>query len=64
MKNLNIKGSIKKTIIILVIFLLFITLLKSFQSVPTGYVGIKTRFGKVSDDVIQEGLNFKIPYIE
>ena len=64
MNNLNVKGSIKKTIIILVIFLLFITLLKSFQSVPTGYVGIKTRFGKVSDDVIQEGLNFKIPYIE
>ena len=64
MKNLNVKGSIKKAIIILIIFLLFITLLKSFQSVPTGYVGIKTRFGKVSDDVIQEGLNFKIPYIE
>lgn len=64
MKNLNVKGSITKAIIILVIFLLFITLLKSFQSVPTGYVGIKTRFGKVSDDVIQEGLNFKIPYIE
>ena len=64
MKNLNVKGSIKKAIIILVIFLLFITLLKSFQSVPTGYVGIKTRFGKVSNDVIQEGLNFKIPYIE
>lgn len=64
MNNLNVKGSIKKAIIILVIFLLFITLLKSFQSVPTGYVGIKTRFGKVSDDVIQEGLNFKIPYIE
>ena len=64
MRNLNMKGSIKKTIIILIIFLLFITLLKSFQSVPTGYVGIKTRFGKVSDDVIQEGLNFKIPYIE
>lgn len=64
MNNLNVKGSIKKAIIILIIFLLFITLLKSFQSVPTGYVGIKTRFGKVSDDVIQEGLNFKIPYIE
>lgn len=64
MKNLDMKGSIKKIVIALIIFLLFITLLKSFQSVPTGYVGIKTRFGKVSDDVIQEGLNFKIPYIE
>ena len=59
---------IKKSI--LLIFILFILLIgllvlfNSFQSVPTGYVGIKTRFGKVSDDVIQEGLNTKVPFIE
>ena len=33
-------------------------------TVPTGYVGVKTRFGKVQDDVIQEGLNTKVPFIE
>ena len=60
----NIKNIISKIIIIIIIIILLVTLKNSFQSVPTGYVGIKTRFGKVSEDVIQEGLNLKIPYIE
>ena len=53
-----------KAILVLATLFLLITILSSFQSVPTGFVGIKTRFGKVSDDVIQEGLNVKVPYIE
>ena len=60
----NLKKHIGTTFVILIILLLLLVLLNSFQSVPTGYVGIKTRFGKVSDDVIQEGLNTKIPFIE
>ena len=42
----------------------FVTIIKSFTTIPTGYVGVKTRFGQVQDTVIQEGLNFKMPYIE
>ena len=60
----NIKNIIIKVVIVFIIIFLFVTIKSSLQTVPTGYVGIKTRFGKVSDDVIQEGLNFKIPYIE
>lgn len=41
-----------------------VVLLNSFTTVPTGHVGIKTRFGKVQDSVIQEGLNVKAPFIE
>lgn len=41
-----------------------IVLFASITTVPTGHVGIKTRFGKVQDDVINEGLNFKVPFIE
>lgn len=41
-----------------------VVLLNSFTTVPTGHVGIKTRFGKVQDSVIQEGLNVKTPFIE
>ena len=41
-----------------------IVLLASITTVPTGHVGIKTRFGKVQNDVINEGLNFKVPFIE
>lgn len=60
----NKKGIIIKIILVVIAIILLRTIANSFQSVPTGYVGIKTRFGKVSNDVIQEGLNFKIPYIE
>lgn len=38
--------------------------LASITTVPTGFVGVKTRFGKVQNDVIQEGLNTKAPFIE
>ena len=38
--------------------------LNCITTVPTGFVGVKTRFGKVQDDVIQEGLNTKAPFIE
>lgn len=50
-------------IIILAIFLL-IVFFNSFTAVPTGFVGIKTTFGKVSDSVIEEGLNLKIPFVQ
>ena len=60
----NLRRMVLKSIIILLVIFFIITLFSSFQSVPTGFVGIKTRFGKVSDDVIQEGLNIKVPYIE
>lgn len=36
----------------------------SVTTVETGYVGVKTRFGQVQDDVIEEGLNTKAPFIE
>ena len=58
-KNKIILGSI-----IGVIILTIIILIASITTVPTGYVGVKTRFGKVQDDVIQEGFNFKAPFIE
>lgn len=58
-KNKIILGSI-----IGVIILAIIILIASITTVPTGYVGVKTRFGQVQDDVIQEGLNLKAPFIE
>ena len=50
--------------IIGVVILAIIILIASITTVPTGYVGVKTRFGQVQDDVIQEGLNLKAPFIE
>lgn len=51
--------------IMIIIFILFlIVILNCLTTVPTGFVGVKTRFGKVQDEVIQEGLNTKAPFIE
>lgn len=47
-----------------VVILIAIVIFASITTVPTGYVGIKTRFGQVQNDVIQEGLNTKVPFIE
>ena len=61
--GLSKKG--KRTIILSIIGLfLFITLLSSFTTVRSGEVGLKVRFGKIVDNSIKEGINFKIPYIE
>lgn len=60
----NIKQGILIGVIVLVIFLAIITFFNSVATVPTGFVGVKTRFGQVQNTVINEGFNFKIPYIE
>lgn len=63
MKNKKRKifiGSIIGATALIIIILLF----SSIKTIPTGYVGVKTRFGQVQNDTIQEGLNFKIPFIE
>lgn len=51
-------------IIVFLIVFLIITIFKSITTVPTGYVGVKTRFGQVQNTMIQEGLNIKVPYVE
>ncbi len=50
-------------LIILVLFGIYI-FLSLMTTVPTGYVGIRTKFGKADSNVVQEGLNFKIPMVE
>jgi regulator of protease activity HflC (stomatin/prohibitin superfamily) len=55
-----------KVCVILPIILLFaiITLFSSFQTIKSGEVGLKVRFGKITDTSLAEGFNLKIPYIE
>lgn len=56
---------IKKIIIVSVLGLfILITLLSSFKTIKSGEVGLKVRFGKITDTSLSEGLNLKIPYIE
>ena len=49
---------------ITVVVLIILIILLSISTVPTGHVGIKVRFGAVQNDVITEGLNWKLPFIE
>lgn len=43
---------------------LIITLFLSFTTVKSGEVGLKVRFGKITNSSITEGINFKIPYVD
>ncbi len=58
------KRAMKWIIAAFVALFIIITLCSSFKSIPTGFVGVKTRFGQVQSTMLNEGLNFKIPYIE
>lgn len=57
-------GKVVGIIIGVIIIIAIIIGFASITTVPTGYVGVKTRFGKVQDDIIQEGFNTKAPFIE
>lgn len=54
----------KATIIGIIIILTLITLFSSFKTIKSGEVGLKVRFGKIVNTKLNEGFNFKIPYIE
>ena len=55
-----------KKIVLYVVIGLFalITIISSFQTIKSGEVGLKVRFGKIVSSQLNEGFNFKIPYIE
>ena len=45
-------------------FFLFLCLMGSFVIVPTSYVGIKRTFNIIAETPLEEGLHFKIPFIQ
>lgn len=47
-----------------VILFILITIYGSYSKINSGEVGLKVRFGKIIDTSLNEGFNFKIPYIE
>lgn len=64
-KNMNKIKNPKRIVIISIIALFaLITLSSSIQTIKSGEVGLRVRFGKIIDSNLNEGLNFKIPYIE
>lgn len=64
--NINPQGKkIKKTIIMCVILLAVLILgFSSFSIVDPGHTGVVITLGKVSDKVLEEGIHFKLPFIQ
>lgn len=66
--NENIKNMIKKSKKVIIYsaigFVAIILACNSFTTISAGEVGIKTRFGKVVNTELNEGLNLKIPFID
>lgn len=60
----KLKKERKGCLIVFIAIILLAILFGSIKTVPTGYVGVKTRFGQVQNTTVQEGLNFKLPFIE
>lgn len=55
---------VKYVLLAIIVIFLIITFFNSFKTIPTGFVGVKTRFGQVQNTMLNEGLNLKIPFIE
>nr|DAP26958.1 MAG TPA: High frequency of lysogenization C protein [Caudoviricetes sp.] len=49
----------------LIIVGLVLTLLtQSLTIVPTGYTGVRSTFGQISEETVQNGFNWKIPFVQ
>ena len=50
--------------LILVVVFAVIFLSSCFVVIPAGHTGVALTFGKVGDTVLQEGLHFKVPFVQ
>jgi len=64
MKNFRVRDMKKSIIYGVICIFVLITVISSFQTIKSGEVGLKVRFGKIVSSQLNEGFNFKIPYIE
>ena len=50
--------------VVIVIILVVSATLGSFVVIPAGHTGVTVTFGKVSEQVLQEGIHFKVPFAQ
>lgn len=55
-------GKIASIVVIAILALILIT--NSFAIIPTGYTGVRVTFGQISNSVVPNGINFKIPFVQ
>ena len=61
--NVGKKAAIAASVITAVVVVLFMGL-SCMANVPTGHTGVLTTFGKVEDNTLESGMNFKLPWQE
>lgn len=68
MRPANPNGFFKKagtaTVLVVVAAILVVLASASFAVIDEGYIGVKYQFGKIVDDTLTAGLNFKIPFVQ
>jgi regulator of protease activity HflC (stomatin/prohibitin superfamily) len=52
------------TLFLLGVLLIAVTLVKSFETIESGTVGVKVTFGKYDDKELPPGLHFKLPFVQ
>lgn len=62
--NKSRAGIGKVVIAVILVAAAAVTVLGSVVVIPAGHTGVKVTLGSVSDQVLQEGLNFKIPFVQ
>lgn len=58
------KQVVKISIIAIVAIIAIITLFSSFTTIKSGEIGLKSRFGEIVSQTTQEGIQFKVPFVE
>lgn len=61
--NVNTKSVKKIVIAVVIVIVLLIVGFNSFTIVDPGHTGVVINLGKVSTNVLEEGLHFKIPFV-
>lgn len=54
----------KKSILLILAGFLVILVSSSITVIPSGYTGVRIKFGQVSEKTMPNGMNFKIPFVE
>ncbi|MCR4961064.1 MAG: hypothetical protein K6A74_06390 [Lachnospiraceae bacterium] len=49
---------------VVLVALILLVIGNCFSVVPTGYTGVRITFGQISNTVVQNGINFKIPFVQ
>lgn len=61
--NVKPKSVVKIVVICLIVLIILILGFNSFTVVKAGHTGVVVNLGKVSNNVLEEGLHFKIPFV-